>query len=288
MSKLRNRFERFCFANREKGIPNLMLYISVGTAIVYLLSMFDKSSTLYYALCFDRTAILQGQVWRLFTYIFTYGLGNNILLVLVSLFCYFSLGRAMESIWGTLRFNLFYFSGVILMDVYALLFNAYANVYYLNLSLLIGYATLYPNAQFLMLFIIPVKAWIFGVIDLGLTLYDVYLYATLGAPFMTCLFPLVAIANYFLFFGKDVLNLFPRSWRLKLSHRSAPRKKTAAHQNPIPFRKAAPQAAPYTHRCTICGRTDVTNPEMEFRYCSRCSGYHCYCEEHISDHIHIQ
>lgn len=288
MKKLRIKFNHFCLVHRDKGIPNLMLYISIGTAVVYLMSMIGGDLTLYNALRFDRDAILHGQIWRLFTYIFTYGLGNKILLVLLSLFCYYSLGRAMESTWGTLRFNLFYFSGVLLMDVYALIFNSGASVYYLNLSLLLGYATLYPDAKFLLFFILPVKAWIFGLIDLGLTLYDVFLFASMGAPFTVCIFPLVAIANYFLFFGKDVLNLFPRSWRLKLSHRSAPRKKTAAHQNPIPFRKAAPQAAPYTHRCTICGRTDVTNPEMEFRYCSRCSGYHCYCEEHISDHIHIQ
>lgn len=287
MNNLRRKFERFCFANRDKGIPNLMLYISVGTAIVYLMSMFDRSSTLYYALCFDRAKILQGQVWRLFTYIFTYGLGNNILLVLISLFCYFTLGRAMESSWGSLRFTLFYFSGVVLMDVYAMLFNAYANVYYLNLSLLIGYATLYPDSRFIFLFIIPVKAWIFGLIDLALTLYDVYLYAALGAPFTVCIFPLVAIANYFLFFGKDVLNLLPHSWRARIRKKPTHRKAPAAPQEPIPFRKTA-QAVPYTHKCTVCGRTDISNPEMEFRYCSRCNGYHCYCEEHISNHSHIQ
>ena len=45
--------------------------------------------------------------------------------------------------------------------------------------------------------------------------------------------------------------------------------------------------APYTHKCTICGRTDVDSPELEFRYCSRCRGYHCYCAEHISNHNHI-
>ncbi len=263
-----------------------MIYISVGTAIVYLLSMFDRSSTLYYALCFDRALILQGQVWRLFTYIFTYGLGSKLLLVLISLFCYFSLGRAMENIWGTLRFNLFYFSGVILMDVYAMLFHARADVYYLNLSLLLGYATLYPDARFLMLFVIPVKAWIFGLIDLGLTLYDVYLYAALGAPFMTCLFPLVAIANYFLFFGKDVGNLFPRRRRSNFRRSAAPGK-PSVNTAPIPFKRAASQSAAYTHRCTVCGRTDVTDPELEFRYCSRCNGYHCYCEDHISDHTHL-
>ena len=117
LKNLRRNFERFCYQHRSKGIPNLMLYITVGTAIVYILSMIDDSNTLYYALCFDRALILQGQIWRLFTYVFTYNAGN-VLLMMISLLCYFSLGRAMENVWGTLRFNLFYFTGVILMDVF--------------------------------------------------------------------------------------------------------------------------------------------------------------------------
>ena len=154
MKGLRSRFERFCYQNRHKGIPNLMLYISVATAIVYLMCMFDGSDILYRILCFDRNAILRGQVWRLFTYVFTYGAGsNNLLLVAISLFCYYSLGRAIENIWGTFRFNLFYITGVVLMDIYAMIFNTWADVYYLNLSLFLGYATLYPNTHFLLFFI---------------------------------------------------------------------------------------------------------------------------------------
>ncbi len=282
--KLRQRFERFCYRNRDKGIPNLMLYISIGTAIVFLMSLFDKSSTLYYALCFNRTAILNGQIWRLFTYIFTYGSqSDKLILVFISLVCYYSLGRAMESLWGTLRFNLFYLTGVLLMDIYALIFNTFADVYYLNLSLLLGFATLYPDARFLFLFIIPVKAWIFGLLDLFLTLYDVYRFAQLGLGVFFSIFPLVAIGNYFLFFGKDVLNLIPKSWR------SSPciKKSTSTPPSAI-FLHTQKEKPNYTHRCTVCGRTDVSNPELEFRYCSRCNGYFCYCNDHIANHTHVE
>ena len=285
MKSLRNRFERFCYKNRRKGIPNLTLYISIGTAIVYLMSIFDRNYTLYYALCFDRSLILQGQIWRLFTYVFTYGAGNsNILLVAISLFCYYSLGRAMENSWGTCRFNLFYLTGILLMDIYAMLFGGWADIYYLNLSLFLGYATLYPDSRFLLFFIIPIRAWIFALLDLVLTIYAV---CTTG------LFPLVAIANYFLFFGKDVLNVIPMSWRINA--RKLFRNKSKKKTGTIPFPSAgsyqattATVKAPYTHRCTVCGRTDISDPDMEFRYCSRCSGYHCYCQEHINNHEHIQ
>lgn len=291
MKNLRKSFNRFCYANRTKGIPNLMLYISIGTIIVYIMSMIDSSNTLYFALCFDRDLILRGQVWRLFTYVFTYGIGSfNIILVAISLLCYYSLGRAMENIWGTFRFNLFYFTGIILMDVFAMIFGNRADVTYLNLSLFLGYATLYPDAHFLLFFIIPVKAWIFALIDLALTLFDVI---SLAYLFPYNLFPLVAIANYFLFFGMDVLNLFPRSWRVNAQRLF--RKKPAGTARPIQYHSAgsyqassASVKAPYTHRCTVCGRTDVTNPEMEFRYCSRCNGYYCYCQEHINNHSHVE
>lgn len=291
MKNLRRNFERFCYQNRTKGIPNLMLYITLGSAIVYILSMFDQSQTLYFALCFNRSLILKGQIWRLFTYVFTYG-SNNILLTAVSLLCYFSLGRAMENIWGTLRFNLFYFTGVVLMDVFCMLFGGSATVYYLNLSLFLGYATLYPNAHFLLFFIIPVKAWIFALIDLVLTFYDVILY-TLAGYIPENLFPLVAIANYFLFFGKDVVNVIPVSWRVNARRLFKKKQPYATKTGTIPFAgsyqaSTATVKTPYTHRCTVCGRTDVSHPDLEFRYCSRCKGYHCYCEEHISNHTHIE
>ena len=291
MKNLRSRFERFCYQNRYKGIPNLMLYISIGSAIVYAMSMFDKSSILYALLCFDRGAILQGQIWRLFSFVFAYDAGN-IVLTAISLLCYYSLGRAMENAWGTLRFNLFYLTGMILMDVFCMLFGGTANVYYLNLSLFLGYATLYPNAHFLLFFFIPVKAWIFAMVDLALTLYDVIIYSIIGlVPYN--LFPLIAIANYFLFFGKDVVNIVPVSWRINL--RRLFKKKPAKKAGTIPFPSAGSYEAttvkvkiPYTHRCTVCGRTDLSNPELEFRYCSRCNGYHCYCEDHINNHTHVE
>ena len=286
MKNLRRSFERFCFKHRTVGIPNLMLFISIGTALVYLMSLATNSTVLYDVLSFNRGAILKGQVWRLISYVFTYNLGNP-LLTAISLVCYFSLGRAMENVWGTLRFNLYYFCGLILMDIYCMIFGGAADVTYLNLSLFLGYATLYPDARFLLFFIIPVKAWIFALIDLGLMLYSLILY-----PFPGNLFSVIALANYFLFFGRDVINIFPPAWRANASRLFRKKKKKDAPKV-IPFHSAgsyqastASVRAPYTHCCTVCGRTDATNPELEFRYCSRCSGYRCYCQDHINNHTH--
>ena len=288
MKNLRRNFERFCYKNRKIGIPNLMLFISIGAALVYIMSLATDTLVLYDVLCFNREAILQGQVWRLFTYVFTYALSNP-LMTAISLICYYSLGRAMENVWGTLRFNLYYFSGVILMDIYCMIFGGYATVTYLNLSLFLGYATLYPDARFLLFFIIPVKAWVFALIDLGLMLYGLILY-----PFPDNLFSVIALANYFLFFGKDVVNIFPISWRANTARLFRKKKKpTKSSPKVVPFPNAgsyqastATVKAPYTHCCSVCNRTDVTHPELEFRYCSRCSGYRCYCQDHINNHTH--
>ena len=291
MKDLRRRFNRFCFQHRSKGIPNLMLYISLGCALVYLMTQMTQNALLYSQLVFDREAILHGQVWRLITYPLTF-YNSNLLLMAVALFCYYSIGRAMEHIWGTLRFNLFYFCGVILMDIWCMIFGGRADVTYLNLSLFLSYATMFPDAQFLLFFIIPVKAWIFALVDLLMVLYSL-----LADPFPYNFFSVISLANYFLFFGPDVLNVVPMSWRMNARRLFGKKNYAPKQDRPkvVPFPKADSYEAttskpqtPYTHKCTICGRTDVSNPELEFRYCSRCSGYHCYCEDHISNHSHIE
>ena len=291
MKELRRRFNRFCFQHRDKGISNLMMYISLGCALVYLMTQVTQSSLLYSLLVFDREAILHGQIWRLISYPLTF-YHSTFLLMAVALVCYYSIGRAMENIWGTFRFNLFYFSGIVMMDIWCMIFGGRADVTYLNLSLFLSYATMFPDAQFLLFFIIPVKAWIFALIDLALMVYGLLVY-----PFPLNFFSVISLANYFLFFGKDVLNVIPRSWRMNA--RRLLRKNSYAPKQEKPKVIQFPNAgsyeattakpkAPYTHRCVICGRTDVSDPELEFRYCSRCSGYHCYCEDHINNHTHIE
>ena len=299
---LRTRFERFCYRNRDKGIPNLMLYVTIGAAIVYLMGMINGGEILYEYLRFDKAAILKGQVWRLFTYVFTYTPGGGIL-TLLFLYFFYSLSRYVELSMGTFRFNLYYFSGAILMDVFALLFcptsdilmgttlvpleyfnyYVYGNMaYYMHLCILLNYATANPDARFLILFIIPVKAWVMGLIYLLLIGIEIINMSTPLMLFPHNLFPLVGLLNYLLFTGKDVMNLLPFIKRRSRSVYRQPKRTGTVSFKP---KQEAPN---YTHRCCVCGRTDVSNPELEFRYCSRCNGYFCYCEEHINNHTHVQ
>ena len=297
MKKLRRNFERFCYTHRTKGIPNLMLYLMAGSGLVFFYTVFTGNTLLRDILDFDRDLILQGQVWRLISYPLTC-IDGNVISGLIGLICYYSLGRAMENLWGTCRFNLYYFCGVLLMDLYCIIFGGNADAFYLNLSLFLGYATLYPDTHFLLFFIIPIRAWIFALFYLGITVGSVILYSVPYFYFPYNFFPLVALANYFLFFGSDIKHVFPLSWRANAARLFRKKKKYAPTEpkaKTIPFPKAgsyeastATVKAPYHHRCAVCGRTDVSNPELEFRYCSKCNGYHCYCEDHISNHTHIE
>ena len=313
MKNLRQRFERFCYRNRDKGIPNLMLYIALGNALVLIMSMMNNGTVLYELLRFDKYLILQGQVWRLVTYVFTQSGGGFI--ELIFLYFFYMLGRHVENSMGTIKFNLFYFSGVILMDVFAMIFcpiaydgmwvtaeehiflnnvlHVYSGMaYYLHLSLILTFATAYPDSQFMIFFIIPVKAWLIALVYLLLEFIAIFNLSFPVMYFPHNLFPLVALANYLLFTGKDIVNLLPLSWRVKAGRGGRKKQKKA---KVVPFPSAGSYEAtvakpkePYTHRCAVCGRTDVSNPELEFRYCSRCNGYHCYCEDHISNHSHVE
>lgn len=307
MKNLRTRFNRFCLRNRDKGIPNLMLYIALGNAIVILMSMINGGGFLYELLCFDKTKLLQGQVWRLVTYVFTQSSGG--FLELIFLYFFYILGRYVEMSLGTLKFNMFYLSGVLLMDIFAMIFcptepvlvgnvlylpeaflyGIYSNMaFYLHLSLTLAFATTNPDAQFMIFFLIPIKAWVMALFYLVLVGIEVFNLAYPTLFFPHCLFPLVGLANYFLFFAGDMSNLLPLSWRSKL------RRKKKAQSGPkvITFQTKTgpykPAEKNYTHKCTVCGITDADDPTMEFRYCSRCNGYHCYCIEHINNHTHVE
>jgi len=307
LRNLRTKFERFCLRNRNKGIPNLMLYIVLASGLVAILPYFTQSNVIYEWLCFDKAAILRGQVWRLVTYVFTYAPGSNLFMVLIGLYFFYNISRHVEAIMGTLRFNIYYFSGVLLMDIFALIFcptepviigqylypaeyftnYVYANMaLYLHMGLVLTYCTTNPDAQFLVFFIIPVRAWFISLIDLLLIILTIVGLSTPVFLFPHNLFPLVGVANFLLFAGRDVLNLLPPAMRPSPYRVQKPTKK---RNGTIPFvPKSKTEKTDYTHKCTVCGRTDTSNPELEFRYCSRCHGYHCYCQDHISNHPHIE
>ena len=309
MAHLKRDVNLFMYKHRDKGIPRLMLWICISNALVFLISLFNES--LVNLLYFNAAAILRGQVWRLVTYIFTFAVGSGpifyrIFVATLSISFYYWIGTLLENTWGTLRFNLFYLMGVVLMDATALgLYLGFGipagvTTHYLNLSMFLAVATLLPDYKIYLNLIIPVKMKWLAWLDLGLTLYEVVSTIVLLGPYynyhigiiLYALFPLIALLNYFIFFGRDVKNLLPGRRLYRKKPGRVPRQKNVAESQPSPdwaknYRSDSGQR-PYRHKCTVCGRTDVDCPDLEFRYCSKCAGYFCYCIDHINNHTHVQ
>lgn len=264
------KFERFLYRNRNKGIRNLMLYIIIGNAIVFLLAQTDRGATIVNYFTFLPHLILEGQIWRLVTFIFIPSTFSFFSLLL-SLYFYYMIGTTLEREWGTLRFNLYYLTGTVLTIIYSLLSKSFATAHYLNLSMFFAFATLFPDFQILLFFILPIKIKYLAYVNAALFLVNI-----IFNRFPENLLPLVAIANYFIYFYPEIIYFF--------------KTKRFAAKNTVSFKAKVrdnKKKRGYLHRCTTCGKTDTDYPNMEFRYCSICRGYACYCEEHIMDHTHI-
>ncbi len=278
MRAFSNRIDKFSREHPGFGIPNLMTVLVFGTIVVFLLDQFSgyAASAL---ICFHRGAILHGQVWRLVTFVFQ-PLGGNILTVALSLYFYWWIGSSLEQEWGTARFNCFYLLGVVFNIIFGLIVG-YTSVTYLNLSMFFAFAVLYPDMRVLLFFIIPIKikwlAWFDAALFALASVSSLLRLDVVGA-----LLPLVSILNFFLFFWGDFMDNFSyRRQRYQHQHSA----------QTVNFKKAvktAYQQKGYIHKCAVCGKTDTDYPDMEFRYCSKCNGYYCYCMDHINNHEHVQ
>lgn len=274
--------DKFCARHPKFGIPNLMLYIAVGNIAIYLIDLFSLGGLpLVSMLSFNRYAIFHGQIWRLVSFVFISESGDllmrgsGVFFVLISAYFYWWIGSLLEREWGTTKFTVFYLGGVVLNILYGL-FTGYASMAYVNLSMFFAFATLYPEMEILLFMILPVKVKWIGWIDAALFAWGVLSNLLIG-NWIGALLPMVAVLNYFIFFWPDFRYLFAKTKR-----------RTSAQT--INFKKAQKELRErrgYLHKCSVCGVTDQDDPNMEFRYCSKCSGYYCYCANHINNHTHV-
>ena len=274
MRSIESWLNRFCYKHPRFGIPNLMNYIIIGSVLVFLLDMFSSgsfSSLLYFSL----PHILHGQVWRLITFVFV-PLDSRLLYFALSLYFYWMIGSTLEREWGSGKFTLFYAMGLVLNILLGFV-TGYATMNYVNLSMFFAFATLYPETRFLIFFIIPIKVKWLAWFDAAIFAWSVINYLIHG-QFLFALIPIIAILNYFIFFSADFARLFHR-----VKHKTS--KQTINFKQ---AQKKARETKGYMHKCAVCGITDADNPNMEFRYCSKCNGYYCYCMDHINSHVHVE
>jgi len=289
LKSLNRAIDRFCNKHRGFGVPRLMLYIVIATGIVFLVG----GTGLHNILVFHPGLIFQGQIWRLITWIVMpagagagAAPGLGIFFTALMLYFYYFIGSTLEREWGVGKFTIYYLFGILLNVLYGLivwlLFGAvfFLNPMFLNLSMFFAFAVLFPDFTIRLFLIIPIKIKWVAIANAVFFTYSI-LAGIFAGQFISSLLPLVAFLNFFLICGNDLLsNLRP------LAAKSSPQT--------INFRQAAKKAKkdladkPYRHKCAVCGKTDTEYPNMEFRYCSHCNGYHCFCSEHINSHIHFE
>lgn len=288
MRSLNQKIDRFCLTHPRFGIPRLMLYIVIGNIIVFLFGMMDTTNTLYSLLYFDPALFCRGQIWRIVTFALI-PTTNGILWLAISLYFYYFIGSALEQAWGAGKFTIYYFSGLLLTALYSLIVylisgtRILVSASYLNLSLFFAFATLWPEQRVLLFFVIPVKMKWLAWVDAAFFAFEIIAMLVSGHV-GNALVPVVAMLAYVVFCGEWLFD------RLRPSRvGSAARQKART----IQFKQAAKKvqreqkAQGFTRQCAVCGRTDADYPELEFRYCSRCAGYHCFCADHINNHVHF-
>lgn len=284
MKSLNRMIEKFCGTHPRFGVPRLMLYIVIGNVLVWLFCQMDTTGTLYSLLCFDPAMFCRGQVWRVVTFILLPE-DFRLLWLAISLYFYYFIGTSLEQEWGTGKFTIYYFSGILLTVIYSLVFywitgnRIIVTPTYVNLSLFLGFASLWPNFQVLVFFIIPMKMKWLAWVDAALFAVAIVMNLMTGSIGLA-LVPIVAMAGYLLFFGEWLFS-FVSPQRVKQKARTVQFKQAAKEV------RRQQQSQGYTRKCAVCGRTDTDYPDLEFRYCSRCAGYHCFCADHISNHIHF-
>lgn len=278
--------DNFCRNHPRFGIPRLMVVIVAGNVLVWLLSMMDTTGLIAGYLSFSPAHILRGQIWRLFTFVFISGYTsiNGIIWFAIMMYFYYFIGSTLEAQWGQAKFNIYYLSGVALSVIYGFIVWGITGKYglsaaYINFSMFFAFATMWPDMQFLLFFIIPIKAKWIAIVDAAY-----FAYAIITQPFPLNLLPLVAVLNYFFFCGSWLWG-YIRPERVSRAARQTSR--TVKFKSAVKKMQREQRNNPYTRRCEVCGRTDTAYPNLEFRYCSRCAGYHCFCEEHINNHSHF-
>lgn len=290
LDKLEKKFGKY-------AIKNLMYYIILLYALGFAIMVF-KPAIYENWLSLNAQAILGGQVWRIFTYII-YPPTGSLITILISLYFYYTIGTMLERQWGTFRFNLYFFTGVLLHAAAAILIYLVWGVvlemgtYYLNLSMFFAFAAMFPNMQVLFMWIIPIKmkwlAWIDGIY-FAVTIVAGFMSEYLSVETIYRLYNFGIIANkaYAVMALVSLLNFLIYASTFRSVQRMSPKEvyRRKAYEQKVQ-KAQMPKNMP-RHKCAICGRTEKDAPDLEFRYCSKCAGNYEYCQDHLFTHEHVK
>lgn len=309
MNEFLNKMER---KYGKHAVPRLTTIMIALIAAGYMLQAVAPSVMNYLAL--DPYRILHGQIWRLVTWVIIPPEAFSIFTIIM-LFFYFSIGMSLERAWGDFRYNVYIFGGLLISIaaafltyiVFMILFpgsevltgqaiGAFFSTYYICMSILLAYAATFPDAVVLLMFVIPVKMKYFGIIYGAFMAYDAVNYIrAVRSGGVLYIIPVIAmlasVLNFVLFFMtlRNRVHLTAEQKKRQKKFRRQILEADSRNQANTRINENGEKVVDIgaRHRCEICGRTDVSNPELEFRYCSKCAGAHEYCMEHLYTHVHI-
>ncbi len=270
------------------AIPNLMIYLIAAYCIGFVIYTVNPNFMLMLTL--SPYHILHGQVWRLITWILM-PTDTRVFSLLIMALLYYQLGSALERSWGTFRFNVYIFGGMLFTVIGAfILYGIYAasgtgnletislissltfTTNYINLTIFLAFAVMYPEMQILLFFIIPVKMKWMAVVYAVLIAINLILTSWGGRIAI-----IMSILNFLIFF------LSTRNYR-RVSPKEIHRKQVFKAQ----MREPRKGSMVTKHKCAVCGRTELDDPNLEFRFCSKCDGNYEYCQDHLFTHQHIK
>ncbi len=310
LDKMERRFGKF-------AVNGLMRYVIACYIVGYILR-YTQPSALNYLTLEPYLIFHYGQAWRLISWVLMPPTNSNIIFVIIMLILYYQLGNTLEKSWGAFRFNLYIFGGVIFSILGALalyfiglygfhnlyLFGGSFSTFYINMSIFLSFAVAFPDTKIMLYFFIPIKMKWMGLVYAVLMAYEFWAVGSLPgrvaivASLVNFLIYFFATRNFQRFSPKEVRRRrkFKRAVNgspYETAARSSPQRgawgsdrssgrssKTTAGTNHI--------GQTSIHKCAICGRTEITNPELTFRYCSKCNGNYEYCQDHLFTHEHVK
>lgn len=281
LDKMQRKFGKY-------AISNLMQYIIAIYILGAVIAMINPYFYMMY-LSLDISKVLEGQIWRLVTFLIA---PQRIdIFLLISLYLYYMIGTSLERAWGAFRFNLYFLSGILLQIIAAfIIYVGTGNVILgntldlINQTLFFAFATIYPNMQLLLFFIVPIKikylAWIYAAV----LAYDVISLIISGSG-IYALAVVIAVANFLIFYfaTRNYHRISPKEIKRKSNYRRQVRN-AYNPDNVVQFRG---KSTVTRHKCSVCGRTELDDENLEFRFCSKCDGNYEYCMDHLYTHEHV-
>ncbi len=281
LDKLERKFGRYAI----KNLVTKLAYIYSAVYIVFFITSFTNPSiqnSIIKFMYFDVNLVMKGQIWRIISFVFlpyfTPSLLTTIFLFFIVMFM-INMGNTLEYHWGTFKLNLYYLIGILASIIissvltFAGMWAPIVNSSYLHTSIFLAFAFIAGETQIYLYGILPIKVKYLAYLDFAFIGF-----AVLTGSIPTKVTAISPLVSYFLFFGKDIYYLL-----INKKRSNDYRKKRGTTSFNASYEKPK-----VLHKCEICGVTDVSDPNMEFRYCSKCEGLHEYCIKHINNHEHVK